>query len=42
MARAEPQRWLVIDATQSAEQVQQSIWERLQPMLLEMGEAARL
>ncbi|PWH15784.1 MAG: dTMP kinase [Ardenticatenia bacterium] len=41
MARAEPQRWLVIDATQSIDQVQQSIWERLQHLLLEMGEAAR-
>lgn len=41
MARAEPQRWLVVDATQSIDQVQQCIWERLQHMLLEMGEAAR-
>ncbi|MGQ9502778.1 MAG: dTMP kinase, partial [Anaerolineae bacterium] len=41
MARAEPQRWLVIDATQSIEQVQQCIWEHLHHVFLEMGEAAR-
>ncbi|MCS7259827.1 MAG: dTMP kinase, partial [Anaerolineae bacterium] len=41
MARAEPQRWLVIDATQSIDQVQQSIWERLQSILRAVGEAAR-
>lgn len=41
MARAEPQRWLVVDATQPIDQVQQFIWERLQHVSLEIGEAAR-
>lgn len=40
MAHAEPQRWLVIDATQSIDQVEQDIWERLQQALLETREAA--
>ncbi len=40
MAQAEPQRWLVVDATQPIYQVQQCIWERLQ-RLLQIGEAAK-
>ncbi len=33
MARAEPQRWVVIDGTRSVEQVQRDVRARLEPKL---------
>jgi len=33
MACQEPERWLVIDATQTVEAMQRQIWQRLEPLL---------
>jgi dTMP kinase len=41
LARAEPQRWLVIDATQSIEDIQQAIGQRLENVLPEIKRGVR-
>ena len=41
LARAEPQRWLVIDATQSVEDIQQAIGQRLESVLPEIKRGVR-
>jgi thymidylate kinase len=33
LVAAEPERWLVVDATQSIEQVQQEIWQQVAMLL---------
>jgi len=33
LAASEPERWLVVDATQSKEKIEQIIWERVSPLL---------
>lgn len=33
LARAEPQRWLVLDATRSTQEVSSAIWQRVQALL---------
>jgi dTMP kinase len=33
LARAEPQRWVVVDGTQPVEQVAERIWESVQPLV---------
>ena len=37
MARAEPERWLVIDARLPQEEITQLIWQRVESMLTEAG-----
>jgi dTMP kinase len=41
LARVEPQRWLVIDATQSVEDIQQAIGQRLENVLPEIKRGVR-
>ena len=34
LATAEPQRWLLVDAAQAVDAVQQTIWQRVEPFCL--------
>ncbi len=38
LAAEEPQRWLVVDATQSQEKIADIIWQRVRQMLSQKGE----
>ncbi len=37
LAKAEPERWLVLDASQAVDDLSQSIWSRAQQLLAEQG-----
>ncbi len=39
LAQAEPERWLVVDATQAVEDTQRAIWARLESVFPEVGKA---
>lgn len=39
MAREEPQRWMIIDATQAKPAIAQIIWERVSQLLLQSGKS---
>ena len=38
LAKEEPQRWLVVDASQPKEKVAQVIWEKVSQLLAKQGE----
>jgi len=37
LAASEPERWLVVDATQSKEKIAQIIWQRVRELLSQGG-----